>query len=130
MRMKTFIRAMLAVAVVAIAMACSADADHMYKVGVSADTASESYVAYKASGAEAKVQAEVGKVATQIDNSDFFVVNGKSGNCDNIITTAVNTAMDEIEAATDYNKHYYLSGVTVVVMARDDEAILTRTFKK
>lgn len=130
MRMKTFIKAMLTAAVVAIATACSADGDHMYQVGVSDDTPSESYVAYKASGAEAKIKAEVSKVATAVDNSDCYIVNGKGGNCDRIITTAVNTAMDEIEAADDYNKRYYLAGVTVVVLARDNETVLTRTFKK
>lgn len=132
--MKTIVRTMLLMAVVAVvavaAQSCSADGDHLYEVTVSDDTSPESIVAYKASGAQSKIMSEVGKVGTVVDNSGCVILNGKGSTCDRLLTETVGKAMDEIEEDKNYNKEYYLAGVTVEIRAREDEVLLSRTFKK
>ncbi len=107
--------------------------DFVYSIGVSDDTSSAAYGSYWASGAETTILAEVAKVATKLDvGSDVYMINGRESDCNNKIKAAVDAGMNKVEAQSDYNSFFDISGATVVVKSvnNSNEVIYSRTFKK
>lgn len=113
---------------------CNSDVtgDQIYTIGVSESTSPGSYGSYKASGAEKKICDAVGEIASTFgDDGTTYKLNGKRKKMDKKIQSAVNKAMDEIEADSNYCALFDISECTVEVKRLGDggEVVLSRKFK-
>ena len=113
---------------------CNSDVtgDQIYTIGVSESTSTGSYMSYKASGAEKKICDAVGEIASPVgDDGTTYTLNGKRKKMDKKIQSAVNKAMDEIEADSSYCALFDISACTVEVKRLGDggEVVLSRKFK-
>ncbi len=107
--------------------------DQMYDLGVSEETSTASYMSYKASGAEDKIcTALINAGAQQQSGSTTFIINGSRKKMNKKMAAAVNKAMDEFEAQSNYGSLYDLSETTVVlkqVSSENSNVVVSRTFK-
>ncbi len=113
---------------------CDSDVtgNQVYTIGVSESTSTGSYTSYKVSGAEKKICDAVGEIASPVgDDGKTYSLNGKRKKMDKKIKSAVNKAMDEIEADSNYCALFDISECTVEVKRLGDggEVVLSRKFK-
>lgn len=106
--------------------------DQIYTIGVSESTSTGSYESYKASGAEKKICDAVAEIASPLgDDGTTYTLNGARKKMDSKVKSAVNKAMDEIEADSNYCALFDISECTVEVKRLGDggEVVLSRKFK-
>lgn len=134
MKKTLFIAAMCCLSMIAFT-GCETDVtgDQMYELGVSEETSTASYMSYKASGAEDKIcTALTNAGAQQQSGSTTFIINGARKQMNKKMAAAVNKAMDEFEAESNYGSLYDLSETTVVlkqVSSENSDVVVSRTFK-
>lgn len=108
--------------------------DQMYSLETDEGSAEGTYMSYKLCGAEAKICEEIEKVAPRMDvGSNTFMANGARKKIDKKVKAAANTAMDAIEADSNYCKTIVISGLTVKLIrisGDGKEEVFSRTFKE